>query len=231
MKEKRTALITGGNRGIGLEVCRQFASAGHRVILTSRNEKKGKEALEEISGEVHYIQLDVADPESVARARQEVEDRLGGLDILVNNAGINYDRWQQAEKADLEECHRTMEVNLFGPWRCSQAFLPGMRGRGYGRIVNVSSGSGALSGMGSGTPGYGISKAALNALTIKLAAGTRGTGILVNAVCPGWVRTDMGGEEAPRSVEKGAKGIVWAATLPPDGPSGGFFRDGKRIEW
>ncbi|MEL6968978.1 MAG: SDR family NAD(P)-dependent oxidoreductase [Bacteroidota bacterium] len=157
-------------------------------------------------------------------------DQYGRLDILVNNADINYNSWHQALNADLQECRQTMEANLFGPWQLCQAFIPLMQGEGYGRVVNVSSGAGALNGMGGGTPAYSISKAGLNVLTIKLAAGVRGD-VLVNAVCPGWVRTDMGGSQAPRSVSEGAQGIVWAAPLPTGGPSGGFFRDGKRIEW
>ncbi|MEM6840866.1 MAG: SDR family oxidoreductase [Bacteroidota bacterium] len=225
-------LVTGANRGIGLEVCRQLAEAGHQVILTSRDEEKGRRAVQELGSErIVYHSLDVTDGDSVARLRDYVNEHYGRLDVLVNNAGINYDTWQNAEQADLETVQATLEANLFGPWRMSQAFIPLMRKHGYGRIVNVSSGAGALNGMGGGTPAYSTSKAALNVLTIKLAADLEGTGILVNSVGPGWVRTDMGGKEAPRSVAEGAQGIVWAATLPEDGPTGGFFRDGKRIDW
>ncbi|MEM9834602.1 MAG: SDR family oxidoreductase [Bacteroidota bacterium] len=225
-------LVTGANRGIGLEVCRQLAEAGHQVILTSRDEEKGKRAVQELGSErIVYHSLDVTDGDSVARLRDYVNEHYGRLDVLVNNAGINYDTWQNAEQADLETVQATLEANLFGPWRMSQAFIPLMRKHGYGRIVNVSSGAGALNGMGGGTPAYSTSKAALNVLTIKLAADLEGTGILVNSVGPGWVRTDMGGKEAPRSVAEGAQGILWAATLPEDGPIGGFFRDGKRIDW
>ncbi|MEO0331677.1 MAG: SDR family oxidoreductase [Bacteroidota bacterium] len=226
------ALVTGANRGIGLEVCRQLAEAGYEVILTSRDEEKGRKAVEELANDlVSHYPLDVTDDNSVAKLQSYVEERYGRLDVLVNNAGIHYDSWQNAEQADLEIAQEAFNANLLGPWRVSQSFIPLMRKHGYGRIVNVSSGAGALSGMGGGTPAYSISKASLNVLTIKLAADLKGTNILVNSVGPGWVRTDMGGKEAPRSVAEGAKGIVWAATLPKDGPTGGFFRDGKRIEW
>ncbi len=180
---------------------------------------------------ISYHPLDVTDDNSVAQLQSYIETNYGRLDILVNNAGINYDTWQNAEQADLQSVQKTLNTNLLGPWRVSQAFIPLMRKNGYGRIVNVSSGAGALNGMGGGTPAYSVSKASLNVLTIKLAADLQNTGILVNSVGPGWVRTDMGGKEAPRDVTEGAEGIVWAATLPDDGPTGGFFRDGKLIEW
>jgi NAD(P)-dependent dehydrogenase (short-subunit alcohol dehydrogenase family) len=233
MEKSKIALVTGANRGIGLEVCRQLASLGYTVILSSRNEEKGKKALQQIqsSGDLVYYPLDVNDEQSIASMLGWVKSRYGRLDILVNNAGINYDTWHTALKADLQESHETIEANLFGPWRMCQAFIPLMQQGGYGRVVNVSSGAGALNGMGGGTPAYSMSKAALNVLTIKLAANTISDNILVNTVCPGWVRTDMGGANAPRSVEEGAKGIVWAATLENDGPSGKFFRDGKPIAW
>ncbi|WKN44677.1 SDR family oxidoreductase [Tunicatimonas pelagia] len=226
------ALVTGANRGIGQEVCRQLAEAGHQVILTSRNEEKGKKAVAELgSDQISYHPLDVTNDASIAKIRSYVEEQYGRLDMLINNAGIHYDSWQNAEQADLKIAQEAFDANLLGPWRVSQAFIPMMREHSYGRIVNVSSGAGALNGMSGGTPAYSISKASLNVLTIKLAADLKGTGILVNSVGPGWVRTDMGGKEAPRSVAEGAEGIVWAATLPKDGPTGGFFRDGKRIEW
>jgi NAD(P)-dependent dehydrogenase (short-subunit alcohol dehydrogenase family) len=226
------ALVTGANRGIGLEVCRQLVDVGYRVVLTSRDEKKGRDALTRLNHElISYHPLDVTDDESMRRLRRHVEEIFSRLDVLVNNAGIHYDTWQNAEEADLNVVQEAWKTNVLGPWRMSQAFLPLMRKQKYGRIVNVSSGAGAFHGMGGGTPAYSVSKAALNMLTIKLADDVKGTGILVNAICPGWVRTEMGGESAPRSVAEGARGIVWAATLPKDGPSGGFFRDGKPIAW
>ena len=234
MSDQKIALVTGANRGIGLEVCRQLLALGHHVILTSRDETKGRQAAAELNGDKNltYHPLDVESEDSVEAIRGFVEREFGRLDILVNNAGINYDTWQTAVEADLEESHYTLEINLFGPWRMCMAFIPLMRKKDYGRIVNVSSGAGALSGMGGGTPAYSISKAGLNALTIKLAAEVQAPNILVNAVCPGWVRTDMGGSNADRSVEEGARGIIWAATLADgNGPNGGFFRDGKKLEW
>ncbi len=234
MKNSKIALVTGANRGIGLEICRQLLALDHHVIVTSRDEAKGLEAVKNLSHEsdkISYHSLDVGSDTSVRDIQNYVTNEFGTLDILINNAGINYDTWQTAAEADLEESHYTVEINLFGPWRMSQAFIPLMKRNGHGRIVNVSSGAGALNGMGAGTPAYSVSKAGLNALTIKLAAEVQSYGILVNAVCPGWVRTDMGGSNATRSVEEGAEGIVWAATLPDEGPSGGFFRDGKRLEW
>ncbi|MEZ4688029.1 MAG: SDR family oxidoreductase [Bacteroidia bacterium] len=232
MERQRLALVSGANRGIGLELCRQLAQNDFTVILTSRNTEQGLAAMQGLADSglrVSYHQLDVSSDTSVQQLRDFVEQSYGRLDVLINNAGINYDFWNKAETADLEECHQTMEVNLFGAWRMAQAFLPIMRRQGFGRIVNVSSGAGSIDGMGGGTPAYSISKAALNVLTIKLAAETAGSGILVNSVCPGWVRTEMGGQAAPRSVEEGAKSILWAAFLPDSGPNGGFFRDGKAI--
>ncbi len=233
MSNPKIALITGANRGIGLEVARQLAALGHQVILSSRDEEKGRAALASIQQNqdlLSYHQLDVTDAESVERIKNWILNQYGRLDILVNNAGVNYDTWHQALNANLVECHETIEANLFGPWNMCQAFLPIMQSNGFGRVVNVSSGAGALTGMGGGTPAYSISKAALNVLTIKLAAEVRGD-ILINAVCPGWVRTDMGGSAATRSVAEGASGIIWAATLNAGGPNGGFFRDGRRIDW
>jgi NAD(P)-dependent dehydrogenase (short-subunit alcohol dehydrogenase family) len=148
----------------------------------------------------------------------------------VNNAAIDYDTWQTGVDADLDVVHEALETNLFGAWRTAQACLPLLRRSRHGRIVNVSSGGGALTSMGAGTPAYSVSKAALNALTRILAAELRRDGILVNAVCPGWVATDMGGPGG-RPVEAGAASVMWAVLLPDDGPTGGFFRDGRRLDW
>jgi NAD(P)-dependent dehydrogenase (short-subunit alcohol dehydrogenase family) len=219
------ALVTGGNRGIGLEVCRQLAHNGHDVILGSRDEAKGKRAAVGIDERVRALQLDVADHESVERAARELEH----VDVLINNAAILYDTWANAIDADLAEVHTALETNLFGAWRTTQAFLPHLRRSAHGRVVNVSSGSGSLSEMSAGTPAYSVSKAGLNALTRILAAELRGDGILVNAICPGWTDTDMG--QGGRPVSEGAAGIVWAAELHDDGPTGGFFRDGRPLAW
>lgn len=239
MADKRVAVVTGGNRGLGFEVCRQLARARYRVVLTSRDPKKGEEAAAALSKEgleVLPLPLDVNDPKSIAQLRDELEERFGRVDILVNNAGVLFDASKNPEgasalSAQLDTLRRSMETNVYGPLRLIQELVPLMRRHGYGRIVNVSSDMAQLSRMGPGYPGYRISKVALNALTRILAEELQDANVKVNAVCPGWVRTEMGGEKAPRSVEEGARGLVWAATLPDDGPSGGFFRDGEPLLW
>ena len=233
-QSSRLALVTGGSRGIGLEVCRQLASRGFVVLLTARKAAKARTEAKKLAnaGTVEPLHLDVADPESIQQAAAEVAARHGRLDVLINNAGINYDTWETAENADIDRTvMETITTNLLGPWRVCQAFLPLLRKSHAGRIVNVSSESGSLAQMSAGPPAYQVTKAALNALTRTLAGELRGTRILVNSVCPGWVATDMGGAGAPRSVADGAAGIIWAATLPDDGPTGGFFRDGKPLPW
>jgi NAD(P)-dependent dehydrogenase (short-subunit alcohol dehydrogenase family) len=230
----RVALVTGANRGIGFEVCRQLAQQGFTVVLTARDAGKARAAVAKIKSvrQIEPLALDVAHRESIDTAANEVARRYGCLDVLINNAGINYDTWETAENADIDgTVAETITTNLLGPWRVCQAFLPLLRKSLAGRIVNVSSESGSLARMGAGPPAYQVTKAALNALTRTLAGELRGTRILVNAVCPGWVATDMGGAGAPRSVKEGAAGIVWAATLPENGPTGSFFRDGKPLPW
>ena len=230
---QKIALVTGANRGIGLEIVRQLSEKGHHTILTSRNEDDGSQAVEELDNpeNVSYHQLDVTNLKSINRIKDYVIDKFGRLDILINNAGINYDSEERASTVDLHKVRDTLETNLFGPWQMCQAFVPLMRENKYGRIVNVSSGSGAMNEMSEGTPAYSTSKAALNVLTIKLAKELGGTNILVNSVCPGWVKTRMGGSEAPRSVQEGAEGIVWLAQLPDNGKTGKFFRDKEEIEF
>ncbi len=159
-----------------------------------------------------------------------VRDRYGKLDVLVNNAAISYDTWQRATTADLAVVRQAAETNLYGPWLMVQRFLPLLRDSAHPRIVNVSSEAASLTSMGGGTPAYTASKAALNDLTRMLAAELRGERILVNAVCPGWTATDMGGQGG-RPVAEGAASVVWAATLPDSGPTGGFFRDGRPLPW
>jgi NAD(P)-dependent dehydrogenase (short-subunit alcohol dehydrogenase family) len=229
----RVALVTGANRGIGLEVCRQLGRQGHTVMLTSRDAAKGRAAaaaLRQEGVDVHALSLDVADDRSVKEAAAAVERSPGRLDVLVNNAGILYDTWQHAPAADLAVVREAFETNTLGPWRVTQAFLPLLRRSRHGRIVNVSSGAGALGSMDGETPAYAMSKAALNVPTMMLAAELRPSRILVNAVCPGWVATELGGTGG-RPVAEGAAGVVWAATLPDGGPTGGFFRDGTPIPW
>jgi NAD(P)-dependent dehydrogenase (short-subunit alcohol dehydrogenase family) len=227
----RVALVSGGNRGIGLEVCRQLAEGGLTVVLGSRDEERGRQAAEGLPGGVAVRQLDVADAASVERLAASIERDFGRLDVLVNNAGISNDGGQGAVEADLDRVKEALEANLFGAWRLCEVAIPHMKREGYGRIVNVSTGLAALEDMGGGSPGYRISKTSLNALTRILASELRGTGILVNAVNPGWVQTDMGGSSANRTVEEGADGVVWAATLPNNGPTGGFFRDRRHVAW
>ncbi len=232
---EKIALVTGANRGIGFEVCRQLArEKGFTAILGARDQAKGVEAAETLSGdglEVFPVFLDVTNGESIAGAQRWVEEKFGRLDVLVNNAAILYDSWQRAVSADLKVVREAFETNTLGPWRMCEAFLPLLRRSRHGRIVNVSSESGSLAVMGGGTPAYSVSKVALNALTRMMADELRSDKILVNSVCPGWVATEMGGADAPRSVEEGAKSVVWAATLPDDGPTGGFFRDGEPLPW
>lgn len=231
---ERFALVTGGNRGIGLETCRQLAARGLNVILASRDPDRGAASVEALAQEgLTLIQhtLDVTRPEEIEAALEFVQSTCGCLEVLVNNAGIYLDQQASLLDLDLADVRLTMETNFYGPLRLCRAFAPLMRRQQYGRIVNVSSGYGALSEMGAGAPAYSISKAALNALTCILADELRGGDIKVNAACPGWVHTQMGGPEAPRTPAEGADTIVWLATLPARGPSGGFFRDRRRIPW
>jgi len=233
MPKTSLALVTGANRGIGFEVCRQLAMRGFIVILTARDEAKALVAADELNtaGRIEPLVLDVADGGSIARAGADVTEEFGYLDVLINNAAIHYDTWERVENADIDGAVKeAIATNLLGPWRMVQAFLPLLRKSRAARIVNVSSESGSLAHMGAGPPAYQVTKAALNALTRTLAGELKGAGILVNAVCPGWVATDMGGPGG-RPVRDGAAGIVWAATLPDDGPTGGFFRDGKPLPW
>ena len=234
MKEsKRVALVTGANRGLGFETCRQLAQLDLTVILSARDFTKGEIAAKQLIErglDVIFYELDVSNQSHLGKIVHQIEQRFGRLDVLVNNATILYDTWQSAFNADLDVVNQALATNLFGPWKLSQLCIPLMKRNRYGRIVNVSSGAGSLHYMTSGSPAYSVSKAALNAFSRILAADLRETGILVNSVDPGWVATDMGGRGG-RPVEEGAKGIVWAATLPDNGPSGGFFFDGKPAPW
>jgi NAD(P)-dependent dehydrogenase (short-subunit alcohol dehydrogenase family) len=223
------AVVTGANRGIGLEVCRQLAERGYDAVLGSRDPAKGDRAAAGLE-HVTACQLDVASDDSVAGASAWVADRFGRCDVLVNNAAILYDTWARASTAELDVIREAIETNLLGAWRTTLAFLPMLRRAPHARIVNVSSEAGSLASMGGGTPAYQITKAALNALTRTLAGELRPAGILVNSICPGWVATDMGGPGG-RPVADGAASVVWGVTLPDDGPTGGFFRDGRPLPW
>ena len=234
--QKRVALVTGGNRGIGFEACRQLARSGFTVLLTARDPNKGNMAVNKLVNneglDVIFYLLDVTNKDHIKTISKQIEQQYGNLNVLVNNAAILYDTCQRAIDTDLEVVNQAMVTNVYGPWRLSQAFIPIMKRNGYGRIINISSLGGSLHYMQEGgTPAYSISKAALNVLTRKLAAELQGTGILVNSSDPGWLATDMGGHGGG-PVEQGMRGILWAATLPNDGPSGGFFNnDGKRMPW
>jgi NAD(P)-dependent dehydrogenase (short-subunit alcohol dehydrogenase family) len=233
--DKPVAVVTGANRGLGYEVSRQLARQGVRVLMCCRDAAKGEAAAARVryeGGDTQGCSLDVADAASIAALAKQVGNNYGAADILVNSAGILIDPpGSRFLDSSIDTYRRTLEVNLFGPLQLCLALVPGMRDNGYGRVVNFSSGLGQLSEMGAGTPAYRMSKAALNALTRTLAAELTGTNVLINALCPGWVRTDMGGPNAPRSVGQGADTAVWLATLADGGPSGGFFRDRKPIAW
>ena len=238
MAVTRVALVSGGNRGIGIEIARQLARRGIMVVIGSRDVEKGQTAAQTIIDEgypTEVVRLDITDGNSVAAAVEEIVRRHGRIDILVNNAAILIDG-PGGFKSSLFElkadtARKTFETNVLGPLRLTQAVVPIMERNGYGRIVNLSSGAGQLSDMRSGFPAYRMSKTALNALTRITASELASTNIKVNAVCPGWVRTDMGGAEAERPVEIGAETPVWLATLPENGPTGGFFRDKRPIPW
>ncbi|GAA2047987.1 SDR family oxidoreductase [Catenulispora yoronensis] len=225
-------LVTGANRGLGRETARQLLVAGHTVLIGARSEAAAAETAGELGsvGDAVPLRLDVTDGTDIENAAAAIDKRFGHLDVLVNNAAIHYDTWQHAVDADLDVVREAAETNVLGPWHLIQAMLPLLRRGSHQRIVNVSSEAGSLASMGAGTPAYSLTKAALNALTRMFAAELRSEGILVNAVCPGWVATDMGGPGG-RPVRDGAAGIVWAATLSDSGPTGGFFRDGRPVPW
>src|SRR3954471_5943015 len=233
MFAERVALVTGANRGIGLEVCRQLAAGGLRVILTSRDLSRAEAPARAIgaAGSIQPARLDVLDRTSIDALAADLTARGVHVDVLVNNAAILVDEDEGVLELSADGLRRTFETNVFAPVAVSQAFVPAMVSRGYGRLVNVSSQAGQLSSMGTYAPSYSLSKTALNAFTRQLAAATKGSGVLVNSACPGWVRTDMGGPGAPRSVEQGADTIVWLATLDANGPTGGFFSARKPIPW
>lgn len=242
MNEPPVALVTGANRGLGFEVCRQLAARGYTVLLSGRDLAKAADAAAEITngGAVHPLLLDAGNDDSVKAAAATIAEKFGRLDVLVNNAGGNFDTNNLTSTVAMDYVRETLEMNLIGAWRVIQAMLPLLAKSTNARIVNVSSGAGAfessigfgLQKMGGAAPAYSISKTALTALTVKLATELKDSGILINAVCPGWTATYPGGEaQGARPVADGAAGIVWAATLPDDGPTGGFFRDGQALPW
>jgi NAD(P)-dependent dehydrogenase (short-subunit alcohol dehydrogenase family) len=222
--DRRVALVSGANRGIGAEIARELAADHGFLVYAGARDPDEVEAADGIEP----LRLDVTDQSTIDAARDRTQSEAGRLDALVNNAGVYGDPIGAADY-DLQRAHEVIEINTFGPWRLIEAFLPLLRASDAPRIVNVSSGAGQLSDMNGGRAAYRVSKAALNALTRTLASDERW--VKVNTMCPGWVRTDMGGSAAPRSVEEGADTAVWLATLPDDGPSGGFFRDRRPIPW
>lgn len=234
---KRVVLVTGAYRGLGLETAETLARQGDHVIVTARNEAEGLKAVDKIknqSGSAEFIYLDVSDPASIEKMADEVLGKWQKVDVLVNNAGVFLDQGEargSALKVKPEVILDSFRTNSLGPFLIMQKLLPVMMERNYGRIVNVSSGMGQLSDMEKGSPSYRTSKTALNAMTRFLAEETKKFNIKINAVCPGWVRTEMGGPAATRSLSEGARGIVWAANLPDNGPTGGFFRDGEPLPW
>lgn len=221
MSIQRNALVTGANRGIGLAIAAGLAQQGLHVIIGSRDAAAGKEAAQQLNAT--SVQLDVADHSSIEAALSHI----GDIDVLVNNAGILNNRPLLEDPAGLQE---SLAVMLYGPYHLIRMTLPAMARNGYGRIVNVSSGWGSFAEGMAGPGGYGIAKAALNALTVSVAR-TAPKSVKINALCPGWVRTRMGGSDALRTPTEGADSALWLATLPTDGPSGQFFRDRKPIPW
>jgi len=234
VNSQRVAVVTGANRGIGFEICRQLLARGLRVVMTGRDEaatQKASRSLGDSSDSLMVLPLDVTDPRSIVSARQAAEKRFGAVDVLINNAAVLIHENREILDIPARGFQDTFATNVFGVIEACRAFVPPMSERGYGRVVNVSSGVGQLSRLSTYAPAYAMSKTSLNAVTRILAETYRGRGVLVNAVDPGWVRTDMGGPSAPRSVEQGADTIVWLATLADDGPTGGFFRDRRPIDW
>lgn len=239
----RIALVTGANKGIGLETARQLGKLGMTVLIGARDEARGAAAAAELKAEgidARYVQMEVTDGESIRRAAGAIEREFGKLDVLVNNAGVMLDRSEGiASGASMEAIRRTFDVNYFGMVEVTQALLPLIRKSEAGRIVNLTSILGSIAEHADpNSPiynakflGYDCSKAAVNMFTNHLAFELRGTGIKVNAAHPGWVKTDMGGAGAPMEVVDGAKTSVWLATLGPEGPSGGYFHKDVHMRW
>ncbi|PGY06331.1 SDR family oxidoreductase [Bacillus sp. AFS031507] len=233
-KDIKVALVTGGNRGIGYELVKQLALKGFKVILASRDPEMGNEAvqkLKESNLDVSFVMMDVDNQESIHQAAITVNERYGRLDVLINNAGVYLDENKKLVAMGPSILERTMTTNFFGAYHVIRSFIPLMEKQGYGRIINVSSEYGAMSEVSyQGVGAYKLSKFVLNGLTRLVAAEINGD-IKINAVDPGWVSTDMGGPSAPRTPRQAAESIVWLATIGPEGPNGGFFRDGERIDW
>ena len=231
MSEQKTALVTGANKGIGFEIVRQLLAEGHRVFLTARNAAAGQEAASSLDGDVHFLQMDVSDDASIQKGAKTYGELSDLLDVLINNAGIYPDENFDILTISREQLVETFQTNTFGPAKVTQAFLPFLKKSSAPRIINISSGYGEIGGLSYKAPSYCLSKLALNGVTIMLDQALRSQGIAVYAMCPGWVRTDMGGANAARSVEEGADTAVWLATAAPQTLSGKFFRDRRAIGW
>lgn len=233
--EGRVALVTGANRGLGFETARQLLAKGLSVVLAGRDaaalDRAHRNLAEQDQHRAVTVQMDVTRVESITAAQRAVTEQVGSVNVLVNNAAVLLGENDDVLSIPADDYQRTFQTNVFGVIEVCRAFVPGMARAGYGRIVNVSSGAGQLATMSAYAPAYSMSKAAVNAFTRILADSYRADGVLVNAVDPGWVRTDMGGPSAPRSPQEGADTIVWLATLRDGGPTGGFFRDRRGIEW
>jgi len=232
MRNQKVALVTGANKGIGFEVARQLARQGFRVFLGARNEKAGRASAEKLreEGDLIFLKVDISDANSIRAAAEEFSRQSDRLDVLVNNAGILLDEDKSALTLTPEIFETTLRTNTLGPWLVAQAFAALLQKSQAPRIVNVSSGGGQLEAGADGwAPGYCVSKTALNGVTVQLAAAL--PKCAVNSVCPGWVRTDMGGENATRSVGEGAATIVWLATEAPHDLTGKFVKDRKVIPW
>jgi NAD(P)-dependent dehydrogenase (short-subunit alcohol dehydrogenase family) len=233
-KSQRVVLITGANRGIGLEAARQLARRGLHVVIGARDERTGREAAQAINaggGRATFLALDVSSPDSVRAAADAFPQVAGHLNVLINNAGVYPDQGLTVLTLPRARLDETFQTNIFGPLEATQAFLPFLRKAATGRVINVSSGDGQLDGLSPDVPSYCLSKLALNGLTIMLAQALEPDRIAVNSMCPGWVRTDMGGPNADRSVEEGADTAVWLADEAPQGLTGKFFRDRQEIPW
>jgi len=228
------AMVTGANRGLGLEICLQLSALNMRVVMTARNTTLLDEAVATIGGpsdRLSAVTMNVTNLNSIEAARLSIECRFGPVDILINNAAIMCFEDEAVLSTTPESFEAALDTNLLGAVRTCSVFVPGMTGRGFGRVVNISSRAGVTRHMSTFAPAYSVSKAALNAFTKILAETCRGTGLLINACDPGWIRTDMGGPTAPRSVSEGADTAVWLATLPEDGPTGSLFRERTLVEW
>jgi len=236
MAQEIVTVVTGANRGLGRAVARRLATIeGHHVVATARNPVDLETLATEVvaaGGKIDCQRLDVTDAASAADLARWLKERFGRVDVLINNAGISLENFKTSIlDLPLDALQHTLDTNLFGALRVTQALVPLLRASPAGRVVNLSSGMGQLAEMGTGAPAYRISKTALNAVTRILGGDLADSGVKVNAVCPGWCRTDMGGPEAPRTADEGVDTVVWLACLPADGPTGGFFRDRQPIPW